>query len=168
MNHLPYDESDLTETDPLVTPKTSKGNLIRLSDFYKDYCGTPEYVEVSDEVLTFLIESKREEQKIRMRDYRHLAACGFDEIEAAVCAGVYVDSAEDIFFEKYQKEEIYAIFRKLKPEVFRRFYLYYAVGLTIQQVAEAEGISHTAVSKSVKKAKAELKKLLCDIDKENT
>ncbi|MCH5200572.1 MAG: hypothetical protein J1F60_06385 [Oscillospiraceae bacterium] len=70
-------------------------NLIRISDFYKKNCSEQKYSIVNDNVLTYLINKKREEKKKELRDYRNLAPFGLDETYLAELCGVYVESAED-------------------------------------------------------------------------
>lgn len=162
MNHLPYDETDYLEADPLMMPKTSKGNLIRLSDFYKDYCGTPEYVEVSDEVLTFLIESKREEKKIQMRDYRHLASFSFKEKEMAEISGVYEPSTEEILMKAYIFSALHEAIDSLNPTSRRRIILYYFDNLSIKCIAQIEGVTPAAIRQNLEVSISILRKKLSD------
>ena len=139
-----------------------KGNVINLSDYYKDVCGGQKTVEVSDEVLECLKACKREENKLAMRDYRHLAPFGLDEVQTGEIFGAFEESAEDTYFTNVQSDELYAAMRTLKPEVARRFYLHHAVGMTMRAIAEQEGVSPTAVSKSIKRAAEKLRELLTD------
>lgn len=147
--------------------KSDNGNnLIKITDFYAHNCTEQEYVEVNDEVLEFLVQKKREEKKLEMRDYRHLAPFGFDEIETAEMHSIYEKSAEDSYFAELQSMELYEAMGKLKLVFRRRFYLYHVDGLTMEEIAKMEGVSRIAISKSLKKTAEELRRLLCNSDEE--
>lgn len=65
---------------------------IKVSEFYgTDFVG-PEQVEVTEEVLDYLISQKRIEKKKEVDDYRNTAAFGFDDVEYVPVA-VLVKSA---------------------------------------------------------------------------
>lgn len=153
----------------MITKDSNAGkNYIRISDFYTENCLGQEYVEVSDEVLTYLTDKKREENKIKMRDYRNLAAFGLEEDKAADLCGIYEQSAEEKYYSNLKTTELYEAMDKLKPVFRKRFYLYYAVGLTMKQIAELEGVDHSTVQKSLKSTALKLRELLCNGDNYTT
>ena len=145
----------------------STGNLIRLSDIYQNPCGTEEFVEVSDEVMLFLAECRKKEYRDYSRDYRNVAPISFTERELGEVYHVFSPGADESYFTKLLSDELYAAMRQLKPEAARRFYLYHAEGLTMKRIAEVEGVSQYAVSKSIKRATLQLRRLLCNTDEEN-
>lgn len=148
--------------------KTSTGNLIRLSDIYKNPCGSDEYVEVSDEILMFLIECQKREYRDYSSNYRHIAPINFNEDELGAVYHAFEQGADECFFIKLQSDELYSALQQIKPEFAKRFYLYHAVGMTMEQIAGIEGVSRNAVSKSVRKAALLLRQLMCNSDNENT
>ena len=153
----------------MITKDSNAGkNYIRISDFYTENCLEQEYVEVSDEVLTYLTDKKREENKIKMRDYRNLAAFGFEEDKVADLCGIYEQSAEEQYYSNLKITELYEAMKKLKPVFCKRFYLYYAVGLTMKQIAELEGVDHSTIQKSLKSTALKLRELLCNDDNYTT
>ena len=69
--------------------KTTRGTyIIKVSEFYgTDFVG-PEQVEVTEEVLDYLIAQKRIEKKKEVEDYRNTAAFGFDD-SFSMCDLIY-------------------------------------------------------------------------------
>lgn len=135
-------------------------NLIRVSDFYKKNCSEQKYLIVKDDVLTYLINKKREEKKREQRDYRNLVPFGLDETYLGELCGIYVKSAEDSFMDMEASRMLRNAMREVNPAFGRRFYLYYAVGMTMDKIGELDGVSHSAVSRSIKKTSDQLKELL--------
>lgn len=136
--------------------------LIKLTDYYESNCSAEEYAEVSVEVLEFLQESRREDKKYEMRDYRHRTPFNYDEIKTSELGGAVTESAEDTLLRNYDAQDLYQAMDKLPPSARRRFYLYYAVGMTMERIAELEGVSHVAVVKSLRSSAKALQKTLCD------
>jgi Transcriptional regulator, contains sigma factor-related N-terminal domain len=77
-----------------------------------------------------------------------------------------VDSIQDELFGRLDEAEhrqIYAsllkqIKRHLTEKQYRRLWLYYVDGMTIERIALAEGVTHQNVSKTIVKAKNKIKK----------
>ncbi len=147
--------------------ETPKKHLIRLSDLYPNPCGIEEYVEVSNEIMLYLEECRRTAYRDYSRDYRNLIPSSFDEITLGELHHVFEQGADECYFIKLQSQELYAAMNKIRPEFARRFYLYHAVGMTMKEIADGEGISLNAVSKSLKIAALQLRRLLCNSDEEN-
>ena len=152
------------DNNAIQTNDGADKNRIKISDFYTGDCLEQEYVEVSDVVLTYLTDKKREENKIEMRDYRYLAAFGLEEEKVAKICVKYEQSTEEKYYENLRTTELYEAMDKLKPVCRKRFYLYYAVGLTMKQIAELEGVDHSTVQKSLKSTALKLRELLCNGD----
>lgn len=135
-------------------------NVIRISDYYPQSCSEQEYITVSDEVLAYLSNKKREEQKKRQRDYRHLALFGLDEVYLAELCGIFCKSSEECFFDKQISQKLSQALNEINPTFRRRFYLYHVVGITMEKIGELEGVSHSAISKSIGKTAKQLKEIL--------
>ncbi len=142
--------------------KTTRGTyIIKVSEFYgTDFVG-PEQVEVTEEVLDYLIAQKRIEKKKEVDDYRNIAAFGFDDVEAAEMLGIYEHSVEEKFFFKLEAEALYMAMRELDEVSVRRFYLYYAVGMKLKEIALMENVSVTAVHYNIKNTADKLRKIMC-------
>lgn len=119
--------------------------FIRISDFYENNCTGEELVAVSDEVLETLVAMKREEKRKAEDDYRHLTAFGFDDTKASELLGITENSPEQNFFKRAQIEDMKLAMKKLNETSRRRFYRYYALGMTLKQIAERDDVSEAAV-----------------------
>lgn len=142
--------------------KTTRGTyIIKVSEFYgTDFVG-PEQVEVTEEVLDYLIAQKRIEKKKEIEDYRNTAAFGFDDVEAAEMLGIFERSVEEKYFFKLEAEALYMAMRELDEVSIKRFYLYYAVGMKLKEIALMEDVSITAVHYNIKNTADKLRKIMC-------
>lgn len=143
--------------------KTARGTyIIKVSEFYgTDFVG-PEQVEVTEEVLDYLISQKRIEKKKEVDDYRNTAAFGFDDVEAAEMLGIFERSVEEKYFFKLEAEALYMAMRELDEVSIKRFYLYYAVGMKLKEIALMENVSITAVHYNIKNTADRLRKIMCN------
>lgn len=135
-------------------------NVIRISDYYIRNCSEQECVTVSDEVLEYLISARREERAQRQRDYRHLAPFGLDEVYLAELCGIFDKSAEECFFDDQISQKLRQALNEIDPIFRRRFYFYHVVGMTMEEIGKLEGVSHSAISKSLGKIAEQLRELL--------
>lgn len=138
--------------------------FIRISDFYESNCTGEEFVAVNDEVLETLVEMKRKEKRRAEDDYRHLAAFGFDDIVTAEMAGKFVGSVEETYIIESEAKRVRDALEILTPDIRRRVTMYFFDNMTTRQIAEAEGISHNAVAKSLRTALKVLKNQLGKTD----
>lgn len=142
--------------------KTERGTyVIKVSEFYgTDFVG-PEQVEVTEEVLDYLIAQKRIEKKKEVEEYRNTVAFGFDDTEAAEMLGIFERSVEEKYFFKLEAEALYMAMRELDEVSIKRFYLYYAVGMKLKEIALMEDVSITAVHYNIKNTADKLRKIMC-------
>lgn len=143
--------------------KTATGTyIVKVSEFYgTDFVG-PEQVEVTEEVLDYLISQKRIEKKKEVDDYRNIAAFGFDDVEAAEMLGIFERYVEEKYFFKLEAEALYMAMRELDEVSIKRFYLYYAVGMKLKEIALMENVSITAVHYNIKNTVDRLRKIMCN------
>ncbi|HHX57784.1 MAG TPA: sigma-70 family RNA polymerase sigma factor [Clostridiales bacterium] len=119
-------------------------------------------MEVSEETVDYLIEMKRIDKKVETREYRALVSFGYDDVHTAECCGVSSPATDEVFFEKMENKELYLALEKLNPSMSRRFYLYSVYGFTLERIGEMEGVSHTAVFKSIRRTAKLLRKYLSE------
>lgn len=135
-----------------------------LSEKYGFNCSEQRTVEVSEEILQAFEDFRREENRYKMNAYRHQVPFGFCEVEAAEIGGKIFQSAEDEFYENIRNERLYSAIRQLSEANQRRFLLYVAEDMTLEEIAKLEGVSINAVAKSIRYSKRTLKKLLTDCE----
>ncbi len=129
--------------------KAARNDVVRikLSDFYPDNCGDEEYCEVSRKVYEELMKNKREDHAQRVSNSRHLINCCFDESQCGEQYGIYTDSnTQGIIAALWMKD----IMLPRSEELYRRSLLYYVYGLSVDEMAVIEGVTKTAINRSIR------------------
>lgn len=137
--------------------KNTNLHIIKISEFYKGNCSDQETVEVSDEILSVLMDEKR-----KNRNYKK-----WERVHRAI--GVYLDSEDYIgalgFTAKSGIEEVETVIwleqalRGCSDIVIRRAKLKYLQHMTTREIAKLESVNHTSVAESLRIAKRVLTKL---------
>ena len=132
--------------------KTEDGkNLLVLSSVYQHNCSNKEAVIVDDDVLEVFRQSNRDRERERSRRRRHGSNIYLGENENFDAALGLITNAPDETVE----DELYLeyIKRFFDDKVYNRGIMYYLQGMTQSEIAEVEGVSATAVHKSIVKFK---------------
>ncbi|MCM1059852.1 MAG: hypothetical protein NC452_06125 [Eubacterium sp.] len=130
-------------------------NIIRLSDYYPNNCSEQEYVEVSDEILEAYKSFDETDKRLHNWDRNHRKKMSFDEIYLGEVLEINTESHENTVIGKIAVEN----FAELCGEtVFRRSIKYYLFKKTLNDIAEEEQVSISAVYKSIKT----LENILCN------
>ena len=141
--------------------KTDKGTyIIKVSDFYKENCGYQDYIEVSEELLDYLIAQRRAEKRMAVKDYRNLVAFNYDDEKMAEMCGKYTESPDDIYIRNLENQELLDALHQLDEATEKRFWLYYGEKLKLKEIAEIEGVSAAAIYYSLKNALEKLRKIM--------
>lgn len=156
------EEPDLMEIPPRFIETDEGKYVIYLSDFYDFDAPTNETAEVEKEVLIALLQSKRLEKRIEIRDYRHRVPFNFDENETAALEGIYTESADETFFHQFENAALYHALHLLQPTQRRRCELYYFERLSLEEIALLENVTPKAVRFCIDRALVQLRKLLAD------
>ena len=126
---------------------------------YKLATGEVTEVEVSEEIGTVIMESRRAEHAGNERHRYHMAFSlndmdyeGKDYFSAA-------DNPEKAFMEKEFAEKREAMFSQLTPVQRRRFELF-EDGMTVAEIARLENAAFNSVKESIESAQKKLKKIL--------
>ena len=142
--------------------KTEDGrNLLVLSSVYRHNCSDQKTVIVDDDVLEVFRQSNRDRERERLRRRRHGSNIYLGENENFDAALGLITNAPDEVVE----DELYLeyIKRFFDDKVYNRGIMYYLQGMTQAEIADIEGISATAVHKSLVKFK-NIMKMLYKID----
>lgn len=107
-------------------------------------------VEVSEDIGTFILDSRRGEDNLGRKERYHCYSLDAAEYEGAD----YADSKtpEDVLERKERLRHMAGIMEAM-PEVQRRRLLLYAEGKSLREIARMEGVDHKAVKKSVEAAR---------------
>lgn len=136
--------------------------IINLRDFYPYYtCDT--LVEVSDEIGTVLLESKREEKNYWNRLGYHKAYFSLDRDDGIESDAVDKPmTPEEACIHKAIMAELYTAFASLPDKQAKRLYAFFFLGMSKTEIAKAEGVNKSQVTRSIGAA---LEKLALDLKK---
>lgn len=107
-------------------------------------------VEVSEEIGTMILDSRREESNLDRKERYHCYSLDGAEFEGMEMAGK--ETPETALLLQLENQHIAKLLSEL-PEVQRRRLLLYAEGKSLREIARMEGVDHKAVKKSIEAAK---------------
>ena len=119
---------------------------IRVADFYPNNCCDEEYCDVSREVYEQLMNDKKEDHAIRVKDSRYLINYCFDEIQCGEEESKYTESNSSAILMTLWLRKI---FRQNREHLYRRAVMYFVNGYSADVIAMLEGVSRRAVNKSI-------------------
>ena len=126
---------------------------------YKFVTGEVTEVEVSDEIGTVILDSRREEHADNERHRYHTAFSLDDMTYEDKDFFSAADNPEKAFMEKEFAKKRKAMLSQLTPVQKRRFEMFEG-GMSIADIARAENAAFNSVKESVASAQKKLKKLL--------
>ena len=132
---------------------------INLRELYPDVYTTDFFVNVTEEVLDVIQTAQRLEAAYERRMYRHKAHYSLDCGNGIEKAAVFrTATPEDIFEEKQFQEQVYATVMKLPKKQAKRIYARYYLGMTVNEIAEVEGVDPSRVRDSIRRGLKQLVK----------
>ena len=130
---------------------------VNLRDLYPNVYKSDYFVEVTEDVLETIRAAERAEAAYDRRMYRYKAHYSLDcdnGIENAVL--LKPQTPEMVLEEKQFQEQVYAAVMKLPEKQAKRIYARYYLGMTVNEIAEVEGVDPSRVRDSIRRG---LKKL---------
>lgn len=119
-----------------------------------------EYIEVSDEIAEIIEGFARQEQRYTRQQKRYRAIYSLDEDNGIEKSILFVsESPDELYEKKLTNEELYKAISMLPELQAKRIYAHYFQELSFTDIAEIEGVSVEAVSKSVEKGLTNLEKI---------
>ena len=119
---------------------------VNLRDLYPDVYKTDYFVEVTEDVLETIRAAERAEAAYDRRMYRYKAHYSLDcdnGIENAIL--MKPQTPEMLLEEKQFQEQVYATVMKLPEKQAKRIYARYYLGMTVNEIAEVEGVDPSRV-----------------------
>lgn len=132
---------------------------INLRDYYPFYT-TDVIVEVPDEVADLLREYALLEEAYRIRTYRYRAYYSLDydgNIERDIALAQ--PSLMDIIEQRRMTEQLYKALAKLSEKQYRRIYAHFFLGMSISEIARADGCTFMSVKESIERGLKQLGKI---------
>ena len=132
---------------------------VNLRDLYPDVYKNDHFVEVTEDVLETIQSAERAEAAYDRRMYRYKAHYSLDcdnGIENAVL--LKPQTPEMVLEEKQFQEQVYATVMKLPEKQAKRIYARYYLGMTVNEIAEVEGVDPSRVRDSIRRGLKQLGK----------
>ena len=114
---------------------------INLRELYPDVYTTDFFVDVTEEVMETIRAAERAEAAYERKMYRYKAQYSLDcenGIENAVL--LKPQTPEMLLEEKQLQEQVYAAVMRLPEKQAKRIYARYYLGMTVNEIAEVEGV----------------------------
>lgn len=133
---------------------------INLRDFYPFYTSDV-FVEVPDEVALLLREYALMEEAYRIRTYRYKAFYSLEGHEGIEREALMSQPSPDEILEQQQTaESLYKALAMLPEKQRNRIYAHYFLGLSKAEIAKAEGIHKSRITRSINAGLQSLEKIL--------
>ena len=132
---------------------------VNLRDLYPDVYKNDYLVEVTEDVLETIRAAERAEAAYDRRMYRYKANYSLDcdnGIENAIL--MKPQTPEMLLEEKQFQEQVYAAVMKLPEKQAKRIYARYYLGMTVNEIAEVEGVDPSRIRDSIRRGLKQLAK----------
>ena len=132
---------------------------INLRDLYPDIYKTDAFLEVTDEVQAVFQADKRAEAAYERKMYRYKAQYSLDfenGIENTVLRKP--QTPEMLLEEKQLREQLYSAVMALPEKQAKRIYARYYLGMTVNEIAEAEDVDPSRIRDSIRRGLKQLGK----------
>lgn len=131
---------------------------VNLRELYPDYYSEDIFAEISEEVMEEIIESRRLEASAQRKKYRYKAQYSLSYgNEAGYVDTSHVLTPETILENAQLRDELYKSIMELPRKQSQRIYAKFFLGLSVDQIAQCEGVSKSRVSESIRRGLAHLK-----------
>ena len=132
---------------------------INLRELYPDVYTTDFFIDVTEEVMETIRVAERAEAAYERKMYRYKAQYSLDcenGIENAIL--MKPQTPEMLLEEKQLREKLYAAVMALPEKQAKRIYARYYLGMTVNEIAEVEGIDPSRVRDSIRRGLKQLAK----------
>ena len=127
---------------------------INLRELYPDVYTTDFFVDVTEKVMETIRAAERAEAAYERKMYRYKAH--ENGIENAVL--LKPQTPEMLLEEKQLQEQVYAAVMRLPEKQAKRIYARYYLGMTVNEIAEVEGVDPSRVRDSIRRGLKQLAK----------
>lgn len=134
---------------------------INLREQYPDFYSTDTFIEVPDEVADFMREYDRKEAAYRRRTYYHKAFYSLDRGDGIEYNAVFSSITPwEVYERKLTLEQLHAAISTLPDKQAKRLNAYYFLGMSKVEIAKAEGVNKSQVTRSIDRALSALQNFL--------
>ena len=133
---------------------------INLRDYYPFYTSDC-FIEVSEEIAAMFREADRKEAACRLRTYRHKAYYSLDRGDGIEHEAIFFAlSPNEIYERKVSMKELHAAMSSLPNKQAKRIYAHFILGMSVTDIARAEGVAKSRVSDSIRRGLRNMEKIL--------
>ena len=132
---------------------------VNLRELYPNVYKTDHFVDVTEDVLETIRAAERAEAAYDRRMYRYKAYYSLDcdnGIENAIL--LKPQTPEMLLEEKQLREQLYAAVMALPEKQAKRIYARYYLGMSVSEIAAAEGVDPSRVRDSIRRGLKQLAK----------
>ena len=132
---------------------------INLRELYPDVYTIDFFVDVTEEVMETIRAAERAEATYDRKMYRYKAYYSLDcdnGIENAIL--MKPQTPEMLLEEKQLREKLYAAVMALPEKQAKRIYARYYLGMTVNEIAEVEGVDPSRIRDSIRRGLKQLAK----------
>lgn len=123
---------------------------INLRELYPNVYNTDIFVEVTDEVQTVFLADKKAQEARERQMYRYKAFYSLDSNEGIENLVIqHPMTPDEILEEKQLREQLYTAVMALPDKQAKRIYARFYLGMTVQEIAAAEGVAPRRVRNSI-------------------
>ena len=134
---------------------------INLRDYYPDFYKIDCIITVPDEVAAAMMEFDRLEAAYQQRTYYHKAYYSLNRGDGIEHHARFLSvSPDEIYERKVTMEQLHAAISTLPDKQAKRLIAYYFLGMSKAEIARAEGVNKSQVTRSINRALTALGKYL--------
>ena len=132
---------------------------INLRELYPDVYTTDFFVDVTEEVMETIRAAERAEAAYERKLYRYKAYYSLDCDNGSENAILMKPQTPEMLLEEKQfQEQVYATVMTLPEKQAKRIYARYYLGMTVNEIAEVEGVDPSRVRDSIRRGLKQLGK----------
>lgn len=133
---------------------------INLKDYYA-YISIGTYIDIPDEVFDIFEEHRKAEQAYQSKVYYHKAYYSLDRGDGIEHCALFVSlSPDEIYERKLTNEQLHAAIATLPDKQAKRIYAHYFLEMSKVDIAKAEGVNKSQVTRSINRGLSHLEKYL--------
>lgn len=133
---------------------------INLKDYYA-HLTTDTYIDIPDEVFNIFEEHRKAEQAYQSKVYYHKAYYSLDRGDGIEHSALFVSlSPDEIYERKLTNEQLHSAIATLPDKQAKRIYAHYFLGMSKVDIAKAEGVNKSQVTRSITRGLSHLEKYI--------
>ena len=133
---------------------------INLKEYY-EHITRDTYIDIPDEVYEVFEKSRKDEEAYQSRVYYHKAFYSLDRDDGIEHSAIFLSSSPaEIYERKLTSTELHTAIATLPDKQAKRIYAYYFLGMSMTDIAKAEGVNKSQITRSIKKGLYSMEKFL--------